>query len=477
MKKYIQDWRNAGLSMIVAAGLLLGGMAVAPAAGAAPVPVPASVSVHTAVIAPKITGDVKVGSRISIDLGDVTGTDWAYLDLYLDGEWEDVLDPVGDIVRYTIPAHAAGKKLTFEGSYWDEGNFGEFTLDGGMVTGGIIKPSKSLKISGTARYGSTLKVSAGWPSGSKASYQWYRGTSKISGATKTAYKPISRDIGKTISVKATVKKVGFNDFSATAKSAKASKGELSTKTAPKVSGTKKAGHTLKVSKGSYSAKPSSYDYRWYRGSSKIKGATKSNYRVTSSDVGKKITAKVTIKRSHYSTRTVASRAVSIPRPPKPPRVVIRGDGTYRVGSGIKPGLYKATGGTSCYWATLSGFSGSFDEINHNYLGTGNTYVRITSSDKGFKTSRCGSWKTVSSSGPKASKITRDGTYRVGIDIKPGTYVGRSSGDSCYWAVLNDFTGDFDEIEDNYLGSARTIVDIPSSAAGFKVSRCGTLVRD
>ena len=420
---------------------------------------------------------MKVGSRISIGLGDTTDTELDYLDLFFDGEWEDTLDPVGDTFRYTIPASAAGKRLTFEGSYWNEGNFGDFTLDAGMVTGGTLKPSKTLKISGTARHGSTLKVSAGWPSGSKTSYQWYRGTSKISGATKTTYEPTSRDIGKTISVKATVKKTGFNDYNATAKSAKVGKGVLSTKTAPKISGTKKAGHTLKVSKGSYSAKPSSYGYRWYRGSSKIKGAIKSSYRVTSSDVGKNITAMVTIKRTRYTTRTVASRAVSIPRPPKPPRVVISRDGTYRVGSGIKPGLYKATGGTSCYWATLSGFSGSFDDLNNNYLGTGNTYVRITSSDKGFKTSRCGSWKTVSSSGPKASKITRDGTYRVGIDIKAGTYAGRSSGNGCYWAILNDFTGDFYDIEDNYLGSARTIVDIPSSAAGFKVSGCGTLVRD
>ena len=95
------------------------------------------------------------------------------------------------------------------------------------------------------------------------------------------------------------------------KSAKVGKGVLSTKTAPKISGTKKAGRTLKVSKGSDSAKPSSYGYRRYRGSSKIKGAIKSSYRVTSSDVGKNITAKVTIKRTRYTTRTVASRAVSI----------------------------------------------------------------------------------------------------------------------------------------------------------------------
>ncbi|MCG2621410.1 hypothetical protein LVY72_05705 [Arthrobacter sp. I2-34] len=476
MKKYIPGWRETGLSIMTASALLLGGLAAAPAAAATTSNVPSSIAIQTAVTTPKITGEVKVGSRISIDLGDAANIDWAYLVLYLDGEWEDMLDPVGGTFHYTIPAHAAGKRLTFEVSTWSEGEPEEFTLDAGMVTGGTIKPFKSLKITGTARYGSTLKVSAGWPSGSKPSYQWYRGSAKINNATKSSYKLTPKDIGKTIQVKAMVTKPGFNSYSGTAKSAKVGQGAFSTKTAPKISGTKKAGHTLKVSKGSYAAKPSSYSYRWYRGSSRIKGATKSSYRLTASDVGKKITAKVTIKRAYYSTRTVASRSVSIPRPPKPPRVVISHDGTYRVGSGIKPGLYKATGGDTCYWATLDGFSGSFSDINNNYLGTGNTYVRITSSDRGFETRGCGNWKTVSSSGARASKITRDGTYRVGIDIKAGTYVAKRSGNACYWATVNDFTSDFADLEDNYFGPARTIVEIPSGTVGFEVRGCGTLVR-
>lgn len=249
------------------------------------------------------------------------------------------------------------------------------------------------------------------------------------------------------------------------------------RSAPKISGTTKAGRTLKVTKGRYSVTPSSHTYQWYRGSTKINGATKSSYIVTASDVGKTITAKVTIKRSSYASRTVASSAVSIPLPAAPPRVVISSDGTYRVGSGVKPGLYKATGsGATCYWETLNGFSGSFEDINSNHFGTSNTLVRLTSSDKGFSTSRCGSWKTVGGSGANASRITRDGTYRVGIDIKAGTYVGTSNGSGCYWATLEDFTGSFEDIKENYFGSARTIVEIPKDAQGFTVSGCGTLVR-
>ena len=89
---------------------------------------------------------------------------------------------------------------------------------------------------------------------------------------------------------------------------------------------------------------------------------------------------------------------------------------------------------------------------------------------------CGSWTTVPSTGARATRITADGTYRVGIDILPGTYYGSSSGNSCYWATLSGFAGSFNEISDNYFGSARTIVTVPAGAKGFEVHGCGTLTR-
>lgn len=70
------------------------------------------------------------------------------------------------------------------------------------------------------------------------------------------------------------------------------------------------------------------------------------------------------------------------------------DGMYVVGKHIKPGLYKASDGSSssCYWERLSGFSGSLDDIidNRNSVGT----VNISPSDKGFLTHGCGTWKLV-----------------------------------------------------------------------------------
>jgi dipeptidyl aminopeptidase/acylaminoacyl peptidase len=68
-----------------------------------------------------------------------------------------------------------------------------------------------------------------------------------------------------------------------------------------------------------------------------------------------------------------------------------GEGTFIVGTDIAAGTYRAPGGDGCYWARLSGFSGSLDEIIANDIPTGSAIVTIKSSDKGFSTSGCGTW--------------------------------------------------------------------------------------
>lgn len=68
-----------------------------------------------------------------------------------------------------------------------------------------------------------------------------------------------------------------------------------------------------------------------------------------------------------------------------------GDGTYIVGSDIAPGTYRAPGGDSCYWARLSGFDGTIDDILANNDGQTRPTVTISASDAGFETSGCGTW--------------------------------------------------------------------------------------
>ena len=76
------------------------------------------------------------------------------------------------------------------------------------------------------------------------------------------------------------------------------------------------------------------------------------------------------------------------------------DGVWRIGSDIKPGIYRtippegALGLTNCYWARLSGLSGDFDDIISNENTDSPTQVEIMESDIAFKANGCGEWSRV-----------------------------------------------------------------------------------
>ena len=75
-----------------------------------------------------------------------------------------------------------------------------------------------------------------------------------------------------------------------------------------------------------------------------------------------------------------------------------GQGTWLVGSDIQPGRYRTfvegdSALDSCYWARLSGLTGSFDDLIANDNAMGSVYVDILSTDVAFE-SGCGPWSKV-----------------------------------------------------------------------------------
>jgi hypothetical protein len=79
-----------------------------------------------------------------------------------------------------------------------------------------------------------------------------------------------------------------------------------------------------------------------------------------------------------------------PTPTTAPVTTI-GDGIWTVGSGVSSGTYSNGGGSFCYWARLSGFSGEFDDIIANGISSSPQIVTISSGDVGFESSGCGVW--------------------------------------------------------------------------------------
>ena len=149
-----------------------------------------------------------------------------------------------------------------------------------------------------------------------------------------------------------------------------------------------------------------------------------------------------------------------------------GAGTKRVGADIPAGTYRTRSAPNgCYWERLKGFSGELKDIITNDFSNGYQVVQIKSTDKGFNSNGCGKWSSALSRVTSSMTKFGQGTFIVGVDIKPGTY--RSSkGPSCYWARLKNFTGAISGIIANNFGG-KAVVKIRATDKGFQSQSCGT----
>lgn len=73
-----------------------------------------------------------------------------------------------------------------------------------------------------------------------------------------------------------------------------------------------------------------------------------------------------------------------------------GEGTYRVGTDLLPGTYRASQGESCAWLRLSGFGFTrLDILERGFGKAGDPpMVEIRATDAGFSASGCGTWTKV-----------------------------------------------------------------------------------
>jgi hypothetical protein len=96
----------------------------------------------------------------------------------------------------------------------------------------------------------------------------------------------------------------------------------------------------------------------------------------------------------------AAKTVQVPGPartvtaaPPGPKAAIEEDGTWLVGTDIKPGTYRSSSNADCYWARLKNTSGDLAAILANGNG-GNQVVTVKKTDKAFESARCAPWTKV-----------------------------------------------------------------------------------
>lgn len=164
----------------------------------------------------------------------------------------------------------------------------------------------SVGISGAARVGATVTAA---PRASTHSaylkYQWLRDGNAMSGATRSSLTLTTSDFHHNISVVVTAQ-VASATATRTSGAVNVGYGTFTKSKSPKVKGTMRVGKKLTAYAGSWSPKPSAVSYQWLRDGKKIKHATKAGYRLTKKDRGHKISVRVTVKRSYYTSRTATS---------------------------------------------------------------------------------------------------------------------------------------------------------------------------
>jgi hypothetical protein len=191
-------------------------------------------------------------------------------------------------------------------------------------------------ISGRAEQGRTLSASRGsWSGGGLSyAYRWVRcGASggrpdgsdctSIAGATSSRYVVVASDVGFRLRVRVTATNSEGSQTAASNPTAVVAGPPVNT-SLPLVTGTPLVDQTLTVSPGGWSGRqPISLSYAWLRCNSTggdcaaIPGATGRTYRLTSSDVNRKLRVNVTARNAIGSTTVLSSESgvVGVPLPP------------------------------------------------------------------------------------------------------------------------------------------------------------------
>lgn len=94
-----------------------------------------------------------------------------------------------------------------------------------------------------------------------------------------------------------------------------------------------------------------------------------------------------------ATAAVAAREAKVGAVEKAAQAnTFAGDGTYLVGTDVKPGTYKAAATTGCYWARLKSLDTS--DIIDNQNADGPVVLQILATDKAIEVSRCAEFHKV-----------------------------------------------------------------------------------
>ena len=261
---------------------------------------------------PTISGTAKVGLTLTANPGT-----WGPAPVTLAYQWKANGTAISGATAATYKAAAAdlGKTitLTVTGTKAGYATAAKTSAATAAVAAGTLTTAVPT-ITGTVAVGQTLTAKPGtWgPAPVNLYYQWKANGTAISGATTAAYKPVSADVGKTLTVTVTGRKTGYTTAAKTSTATTTVKATAPALTAPvpTISGTAKVGLTLTANPGTWGPAPVTLAYQWKANGTAISGATAATYKAAAADLGKTITLTVTGTKAGYATAAKTSAATA-----------------------------------------------------------------------------------------------------------------------------------------------------------------------
>ena len=257
---------------------------------------------------PAITGTARDGQTLTVSNGTWTGTPTVELTrrwLRCDGACTEIPNATG--TSYTLTPADVGNTIRVEVTGANGGGATPVTTPPTAVVA-ATPPANTAgpAISGTARDGQTLTVSAGTWTGTptvELTRRWLRcdgACTEIPDATGTSYTLTPADVGATIRVEVTGTNGGGDSSVTSGPTGTVAAAPPANTAAPAISGTARDGQTLTASAGDWSGTPAiDFTRQWQRCDSSggdcvpIASATGASYSLTPGDVGATIRVVVT----------------------------------------------------------------------------------------------------------------------------------------------------------------------------------------
>jgi hypothetical protein len=183
-------------------------------------------------------------------------------------------------------------------------------------------------------------------------YQWYRGSTAIAGATENIYELTPADLNQSIKVRVTGTKAGFPAGTADSNVIKCGLGAMPTLTEPLVlQGPGRTGTVLSA-EPTWNEAGIATTYQWLVGGAAVSGATNNSFTLRTTDVGKAVQLRVTGSRTGYSPGVYTSNAVTATGPERlVPTSTAKVSGITRVGQYLtaNPGTWPSGVTVSYRW--------------------------------------------------------------------------------------------------------------------------------